>query len=149
MDKSLKYVQMCAAANEIQQLWKQQYGDFYATESGNIKCWIAKKPAAHRVRHGFNIDVQDDVIYLSKYVWLPRQSQLIEMAQLPGRRYESIVQDFFNWTQLPYQISKEIPGKLFPSMEQIWLAFLMQQKYFKQWNGNAWLPSIRRPAETP
>lgn len=145
MDKSQKYIQMCTAAHEVQHRWEQQYGDFYATESGNIKCWISKKLASRRLRHGFGIDVQDDIIYISKFVWLPRQSQLIEMAQLPGRRYESIVQDFFNWTKIPYRIVEGIPGKLFPSMEQIWLAFLMQQKHAKQWNGNAWKVPISRP----
>jgi hypothetical protein len=61
------------------------------------------------------------------------------MAQIPGRRYEVVVQDFFDWTQLPYETLGGPPGKLFRSMEKIWLAFVMQQKYVKQWNGSTWL----------
>ena len=149
MDKSSKYIQMCAAAHEIQHQWVPQYGDFYVNEDGNIKCWISKNHAGSQVRHGFSVNIQNDIIFLSKFVWLPRQSQLIELAQIPGRRYENIVQDFFNWSKIPYQVLEGIPGKLFPSMEQIWLAFLMQQKYAKQWSGNAWQQPLSRPAGLP
>jgi hypothetical protein len=92
-----------------------------------------------RIKRGFSICVKDSVIHLSKFTWLPRQNQLIEMAQKPGRRYESIVQDFFDWTRQPYRSSGKTPGKLFRSMEKIWLAFVMQQKYRKQWNESFWI----------
>ena len=145
MDKGHEYIRMCTAAEEIQRQWKQHYGDFYVAENGAIKCWISMNRDSRRVKRGFGIDIQNDIIYIAKYVWLPRQNQLIEMAQVPGRRYDSIVQDFFDWTKIPYRLQPGTPGKLFPSMEQIWLAFLMQQKYAKQWDGNQW----RRPDRMP
>jgi hypothetical protein len=49
------------------------------------------------------------------------------------------VQEFFDWTRQPYKSSSKTPGKLFRSMEKIWLAFVMQQKYRKQWDGNSWI----------
>jgi hypothetical protein len=60
------------------------------------------------------------------------------MAQRPGQRYETVLQDFYDWTKTGYNRQSDLPGKLFPSMEQIWLAFVMQQKYRKQWDGRKW-----------
>lgn len=130
---------MCEAAKEIQIQWKQDYGDFFADEKERIKCWISKDPDHRKVKKGFGICVEEGVIHLSKYSWLPRQNQLIEMAQIPGRRYENVTQDFFNWTKNPYEALCDTPAKLFPSMEQIWLAFVMQQKFNKQWDGSKWV----------
>ena len=130
---------MCEAAKEIQLQWKQDYGDFFVDEKGQIKCWISKDPDRHKVKKGFGICVKEDVIHLSKYSWLPRQNQLIEMAQVPGRRYENVTQDFFNWTKNPYEVLCDTPAELFRSMEQIWLAFVMQQKFNKQWDNSKWV----------
>ena len=133
---------MCGAAKEIQLQWKQDYGDFFVDEKGEIKCWISRDPGHYKVKKGFRICVKEDVIHLSKYSWLPKQDQLIEMAQVPGRRYENVTQDFFNWTKVPYEVLSDTPATLFRSMEQIWLAFVMQQKFNKQWDGSEW---VKRP----
>ena len=140
MDKSETYIRMSAAAEEIQRQWKRAYGDFYSDETGCIRCWISKEPGSVKFRKGFGVCVKDQgIIQLSRFVWLPKQSQLIEMAQIPGRQYENIVQDFFDWTQLSYETLGDTPGNLFRTMEQIWLAFLMQQKYNRQWDGDTWV----------
>ena len=131
---------MCEQAEEIQCRWQRQYGDFFISEDGHSRCWLSKDPDAVKFKKGFGIRIAEKgVIHLSKYIWLPRQNQLIELAQIPGRRYDSIVQDFFDWTKLPYETLSGTPGQLFRSMEQIWLAFVMQQKYNKQWNGHRWV----------
>jgi hypothetical protein len=139
MDKSEDYIRMCATAEELQCRWQPAYGDFYVDAESQVRCWISRGPGPVRIKRGFSICVKDSVIHLSKFTWLPRQNQLIEMAQTPGRRYESIVQDFFEWTRQPYRGSSKTPGKLFRSMENIWLAFFMQQKYRKQWDGSYWI----------
>ncbi|MFZ0611889.1 MAG: hypothetical protein WAM73_06615 [Desulfobacterales bacterium] len=142
MDKSTEYIQMCAAATEIQLPWQPAYGDFFVDGEGSTRCWISRDTGTVRIKKGFGICVRDGVIHMSKFTWLPRQNQLIEMAQLPGRRYESIVQDFFDWTRRPYDHQGETPGKLFRSMEKIWLAFVMHQRCLKKWDGRSW---IRKP----
>jgi hypothetical protein len=139
MDKSEDYIRMCATAEELQCRWQPAYGDFYVDAESQVRCWISRDPGPVRIKRGYSICVKDSVIHLSKFTWLPRQNQLIEMAQIPGRRYESIVQDFFDWTRQPYRSSGKTPGKLFRSMEKIWLAFVMQQKYRKQWNESFWI----------
>lgn len=139
MDKSDEYIRMCAAAAEIQQRWARSYGDFFVDGRGRIRCWLSRNHEEKKFRNGFHVTVDRGVILLSRYVWLPRQNQLIELAQIPGRRYESITQDFFEWTKRPYDARDEIPAKLFRSMEKIWLAFVMQQKFDKQWDGERWI----------
>jgi hypothetical protein len=142
MDRSQEYIRMCRLAEEIQQRWKRGYGDFYADETGRIQCWIRPPSRNLTFKQGFSIRVADDVIHLARHTWLPKQNQLIEMAQVPGRRYDSIVQEFFDWTKRPYETLEGTPARLFRSMERVWLAFVMQQKYHKQWDGNRWIKRL-------
>ena len=130
---------MCDRAEEIQCLWQPIYGDFYADAKGQIRCWISREASAERFKKGYGICVKNSVIHLSKYTWLPRQDQLIEMAQVPGRRYESVVQDFFDWSKRPYGRYACHSGRLFKTMEKIWLAFVMQHKFNQLWDGDAWI----------
>ena len=138
MDKSLKYIKMCEKAIEIQRLWVQNHGDVFFTETGGIVYWISSIHKLQKVKKGFVITAKNDVIHLSKVTWLPRQSQLIEMAQVTGRSYGRVLQDFFNWADTPYGKHDEPAKKIFPSMEQIWIAFLMQKKYGKKWKDSEW-----------
>ena len=142
MDRSEEYIRMCRLAEEIQRRWQHGYGDFYADKTGRIQCWIRPPSGNLTQKKGFTIQVTDDVIHLARHTWLPKQNQLIEMAQVPGRRYDSIVQEFFDWTKRPYETLAETPARLFRTMERVWLAFVMQQKYNKQWDGRRW---IKRP----
>ena len=149
MDRSPEYIHMCAMAGEIQQRWQPSYGDFFQTGGGRIECWIPAKRPAEVVRKGFGVKSRGDVIRIARYIWLPRQDQLIEMAQEKGRRYESITQEFFNWTKADYAHRQEAPAKLFRSMEKIWLAFVMHKNYWKTWQeGSGWERTIyRRPSQ--
>ena len=138
MDKSSKYIRMCEKAREIQRQWVQHHGDVFITGTGKIVYWISEIHKLQRVKSGFVIDTKDEVIYLSKVIWLPRQDQLIEMVQEAGRRYGSVLQDFFNWADTPYEKGGKPAKKIFPSMEQIWIAFAMQKNYGKKWRGSGW-----------
>ena len=130
---------MCAKATEIQSRWQKDYGDFYHSEDGQVQCWLTRSTQPQRFKQGIGISVETNgLIQLTRYVWLPRQDQLIELSQIPGRRYENIVQDFFDWTKRTYGETESMPGKLFRTMEQIWLAFVMQQKFAKLWDGVRW-----------
>lgn len=139
MDKSPKYVAMCAKAAEIQNRWRPDHGDFYQTENGQIKCWLTHSRQPQRFKKGVGIFVETGgLIQLTRYIWLPRQDQLIELSQIPGRRYENIVQDFFDWTKASYGETESLPGRLFRSMEQIWLAYVMQKKFARLWDESRW-----------
>jgi hypothetical protein len=138
MDNSEKYIKMCEKAFEIQRQWVQHHGDVFVTGSGKIAYWIAHVHKLQKVKKGFVIRTEDDVIHLSKVIWLPRQSQLIELAQEVGRSYGNILQAFFSWADTPYGRNADPAKKLFLSMEQIWLAFVMQKNFGKQWKDFQW-----------
>lgn len=71
-------------------------------------------------------------------VWLPRQDQLQEMVG----GFEA---GFIDWREWKKNIYPSFGGytnpfsKLgFTSFEQLWLAFVMKEKYDKVWNGERW-----------
>ena len=71
-------------------------------------------------------------------VWLPRQDQLQEMA-LPTLKYqdtEHLLRAFNEWDKS--EIGYEPFSRYFTSMEQLWLAFVMKEKYNKMWDGDKW-----------
>lgn len=140
MDKSPEYLRMCQRALEIQQRWRQRYGDFYADAEGTVRCWI--QPDSHptpRMKGCFRIEADPKIIRMDRTVWLPRQDQWIEMAQVRGKTYDSVVLDFYHWTKYPYDRRNRLPGRLFPTMEKVWMAFVMQRKFFKKWNDPRWV----------
>ena len=139
MDKSAAYIRMCAKAYEIQHLWEQTYGDFFVGANGKICCWLERSKNDLKVKKGFGIRREEGIIHVAKYTWLPRLDQLIEMAQIKGRRFEKTTQAFFDWNKKIYPGRRTSPSKLFKSMEKVWLAYLMHQNYHKFWDGSAWV----------
>ena len=139
MDKSAEYISMCENSTEVQQQWKPKHGDVYVDPAGRMTCWISNVDNGKKVKGGFGIQSGNGVVRLTKYVWLPRLNQLIEMAQTPGKRYELTTQDFFDWVKTPYQSSPDRPNQLFSSLEQLWLAYIMKQKFGSLWNGSKWV----------
>lgn len=140
MDTSPTYISLCRKAHEIQEQWQQEHGDFFVGEQGRIECWIKGVHDKRTLRQGVRIfsSSGQGVIGICKYVWLPKLDQLIELAQIPGRRYELITQDFFDWTRQDYGLIPGEPRRIFKSLEQVWLAFVMQQQFGKCWSGRRW-----------
>jgi len=74
-------------------------------------------------------------------VWLPRQDQLQEMVKDRLMPYAYItLQMFTKW----FYISGELDAELISqddsqTFEQLWLKFVMQEKYKKQWDGKKWI----------
>ncbi len=99
-----------------------------------------------------------------RYIWLPRQDQLQEMVLLKEPvsllpPLQTMILDFHKFTNPEdFCLHKEDrePGfysqgyckicfdqrnereQQFTSMEQLWLAFVMKEKYDKTWNGTEW-----------
>ena len=141
MDRSTTYIRLCAEAEEIQSQWSPAHGDFFVGEKRRIECWVDSVHAGREVRKGFGISREGQkIISLTPYTWLPRLDQLMEMAQVPGRRFESVSQEFFTWTKTGYPIGEYPPGRIFATLEQVWLAFVMQCRKAKVWDGSNWIP---------
>lgn len=74
--------------------------------------------------------------YWVGHIWLPRQDQLQEMVkcvELP-----ILCQVFEMFTTKRYEGTESTTAFIFTSMEQLWLAFVMKEKYDKVWAGDSW-----------
>jgi len=135
MDKTPKYIKMCEKAREIQKALKDRF-DFrfqgYCTyhkhlleeiEDGDVACPpFAKKK---RITPAANLyGTKEDCYWKEKWIGLPYQDQLQEMiCKTKDDCYRIFVNGCYednNWNNLD-------------SMEQLWLAFVMREKYNKVW----------------
>jgi len=133
MDISKEYALMCEEAKEIQDLWNNpEVGDFtYNPPYSRWDSWVGC--------------VGDKDCYLVKNtengssIWLPRQDQLQDM--LDNVSPDKLIIRLVNWMQSEQKFYKSGRiKKLYPtqSMEQLWLGYVMKEKYNKQWTGKDW-----------
>ena len=124
MDTSKEYIKMCEKAVEVQkwrcEVYSKLYcGDFYKGIGGKVRvCVEASK-------------------YLVKGVWLPRQDQLQNMLDCRDYVFQRWIERLlvkFNNFAISITTYEPIPS----SMEQLWLVFVMKEKYSKTWNGEGW-----------
>ena len=168
MDNSETYIKMSEKAEEIQVNWNPKSGDFVWRKYTLFGDEIDSKIWSEQQRTDITILIQkssvgtywsatdkdsnerifdsDEDITKCTCLWLPRQDQL--QAILVKHRHPAIDEerycayylylDFYDW--LPRHGSiLENKGRLnCNSMEQLWLAFVMKEKYSKVWNGDEW-----------
>ena len=133
MNTTVKYIKMCEEAKKIQELFKKErFG------------WVVDIPTGKEIvaklTEQVYVNSRDDVIFIGKKpIWLPRQYQLQEMVAetsgFDGKRMIGLeLCNFWAWYQQnrPGDIGIEI--KLWPSWEQLWLKFVMKEKYNKLWD---------------
>lgn len=119
MDTSGTYIKMCGKAEEIQQLRNHIY-------EGGDYCYCSEC--------GLFIHCEGKLYDFDGIVWLPRQDQLQEMVFSDDVGVQTITTaiEQFSKTEVGATIS------IFGSMEQLWLAFAMKEKYNKVWDGEQW-----------
>ena len=139
------YIKMCGKAEEIQKLWKPFNG-----------CYIIQKDYEQfpvELRQPIVLHFCNDSILVSfdksLFIWLLRQDQLQEIYRDIRRDnvtgvgqetlYSTIV-SFYLWIKNNFI---EYAGQ-FLSMEQLWLAFVMEEKFNKVWDGKKWLEKFCR-----
>lgn len=130
MDTSKTYIRMCEKARELQFAWEGRLGDVVRHQGKGIIYYT--KPS--------------DLLQGDGCIWLPRQDQLQEM--MPSVNYENnlahlawMFDKFCNSSRAnPFQPLAEnyVILSTLTSMEQLWLAFVMKEKYKKTWNGTKW-----------
>lgn len=123
MDTSKEYIKMCEKAEEIQKRWGAVKGDVYCFKGEN-----------------YDSSSMGYIPYKQKAaVWLPRQDQLQEMVRnMPVDLPLSAI----GWIGKFYQWCVDEMEHVTPmknSMEQLWLAFVMKEKYNKVWTGKEWV----------
>ena len=115
MDTTPKYILMSEKAIKIQEGWRPQRGDFY----------LSKYTKSVVVAHPwFDLSTLNDT---EKYVWLLRQDQLQDMLSQRVCLFV-LIRDFKSFC------NDSRIQTLHTSMEQLWLAFVMHEKYEKHWH---------------
>ena len=146
MDTTKQNILMCEKAIGVQRSWVPQKGDWYYAEGGEVNV---------KSRYGYSIYIDElkvgegriflygnnygdgyhhpnDMEY-NKRIWLPRQDQLQEMYGTVGK---NTLWRFCKFVFEPPNVRKYCHQ--FTSIEQLWLAFIMKEKYSKIWNGKDW-----------
>ena len=119
MDTSESYIKMCEQAKEIQAICNYNRYDYFGVRNSK-----------HTFRWDINNKPRDE------YIWLPRQDQLQEMAEPISK--DELIRRFFEWYH-HWFMSQDAPTACHTSMEQLWLAFVMKEKYNKIWSNGDWI----------
>ena len=130
MDITKQYIKMCRKAGEIQ---PQDRGipSHSPFKDGDMFALGHKVTMYDGCSHSEGFIEPE--IYNPKCVWLPRQDQLQEMVvdNSLERPWVHLCYQFYKWAHLNWND--------FTSMEQLWLAFVMKEKYHKIWTGEGWI----------
>ena len=116
MDTSREYIEMCKKAMKIQKIWRR----------------MKKKPKGSIF---YNPKIKKILIipatpYDGDCIWLPRQDDLQGIIIIRRDEYEYYIRRLLDFVlDLPFAIM---------SMEQLWIAFVMEERYNKTWNGKNW-----------
>ena len=160
MDTSKEYIRMARMAVEVQEKWVPQFGDWFFDEeikkmAGKLKkelgiaalphlsgiyCYQEGTMNCECCGEEFDLLTFDKFYPQSDVIWLIRQDQLQDMYRksIPAI---ILLHKFKEWAY------KEHEG--LTSMEQLWLAFVMHEKYGKKWDGEDWIIEPQTEAETP
>ena len=136
MDTSATYIKMCDCP-EIQE--QRPYWLF--------KKWFGKDIVGMS-RNGYVITNAEGEIFASYplvftnrkevkgIIWLPRQDRLQGMVQQSCEYARPLVARFAKWAheEIDYVLTRHLT-----SMEQLWLAFVMREKFNLTWNGDKWV----------
>jgi len=154
MDTSETYIKMCEKAVEIQKL-RLREGMKSDWADGDF-CYMARDDRSmdHLYYRGVHI-VWNDLLPCAGYhdydsywpnvpedaIWLPRQDQLQEISNWNlwelNWRYAAWLFDIGEDGLCDFHVNHQ--NIQFTSMEQLWLAFVMKEKYNKIWNGDEWI----------
>ena len=138
MDTSKEYIRMCEKAEEIKETRIPSNDDILLH---NIcpKCMLETEVHPnpmymHICEHCKWSGNYNDLLF----IWLPRQDQLQDILEYS---VVDLVYDFYEFCH-GLDIFYDDKGKgefnNFKSMEQLWLAFVMYEKYVKYWDGEKW-----------
>jgi len=134
MDTSEEYVKMCRAAKEIQDSHEWECGDYfyecpYDDGYGSVS-WKIRTIGS---------DNKDAMVPAD--VWLPRQDQLQDMCTSLNK-FKPIYSLAYvtMWAEASgFDCGANDYAESLNSLEQVWLAYVMDENYYKKWNGEEWL----------
>ena len=127
MDTSSEYITMCAKATEIMHNWHYKFGDFYVSFTAEIPSEVLTIVS--------DLELHSSYMNQIKAVWLPRQDQLQALILDQYATPWDLIIEFAN----TLMSDKASYFDSFSSMEQIWVAYIMDKKFNKKWTGKDWL----------
>ena len=142
MDTSKEYIKMCEKAVEIQELRETIIGNNYFVKA--IKATLVVGMGYPKTNVGLTI-FDFPLEKISEYIWLPRQDQLQGMIG-DFKKQKDFMVLFFRPFYYCLELGQIIPKAErvstywsdFKSWEQLWLAFVMKEKFNKVWDGEDW-----------
>jgi len=133
--KAKNYIRMCEQAKEIQKLFNPDGHNHVCLSGGTIWTQIDRDSYKYDkyTEYGHQyICIRDG--YLMHCVWIPTQEQLQGILKKPlwwlVWHFEEFVEPMSDKTF--FQDT---------SMDELWLAFVMKEKYHKIWDGKTWVKS--------
>ncbi len=142
MDTSLEYIKMCEKAEEIQEQWYPKCGDYVRLSNKDARVTIIVDSPTWNVNDGrpdrfltvafpWSYGVNTDYKKIHEMIWLPRQDQLQGIIGWRNDPYcGAMLSKFMRWYN-ENQIA-------LPSMEQLWLSFVMLENHKKVLDGEQW-----------
>lgn len=110
-----------------------EYGDYYLLDGELHVLGHTIYPPSETKVHGKDQSMvgydEGDGGRFDKLIWLPTQSDLQGMLNRSNDRF-LLVSDFQHWVSENYAD--------YYSMEQLWIAFVMKEKWNKDWDGERW-----------
>jgi hypothetical protein len=138
MDTSEQFRKMCEKAEEIQQIYRKWLKEECGGRTGVT---ISSK---NGILDNYAVTSEGKFLDKDASVWLPRQDELQEMLTGVGViagdwqdvlwEFTQEMFDFFDEHRVGYY-------KCFTSMEQLWLAFVMKERWNKLWEKGDWIES--------
>ncbi len=144
MDTSKEYVKMCEKAVEIQEAWKPKCGDWFMCECTFWCIGNAFQPSTLPGGEPIPVEITGKEYgwgCIEDKIWLPRQDQLQEMLS-EIQKEKPIIRDNPIWLAgalIEWVACDPAYANKGASMEQLWLAFVMKEKYDKIWDGEDWI----------
>uniref|UniRef100_A0A6M3JRW3 Uncharacterized protein n=2 Tax=viral metagenome TaxID=1070528 RepID=A0A6M3JRW3_9ZZZZ len=158
MDITAEYIKKCEKSEEIQAIYFQSLDEHlkllpsfvFDKRFGRVGINVWAPPVLQVILQikcpavflsierdkPLNIEVpEEDSAWSESCIWLPRQDQLQKMVKRgEGRLRFWVLSDLFSFL---ITSTTEYIAKLM-TMEQLWLAFVMKEKFNKVWDGEEW-----------
>ena len=131
MDTNKTYIKMCEKAEEIQAIRPLNPKQF--TLHLGTQGIITRLASFYYV---YNYKNREHKVW-----WLPRQDQLQDMVKRGVKKFFPYNLLWRFYRAISSNAKDNIYKPEFTSMEQLWLAFVMKEKYNKIWNGEEWIKS--------
>jgi len=157
MDLTNRYIIMCQKAEDIQHAWMPRQCDFIieqeVVEQGLSSC----KQGAGEVQvvdlyyqdqesEGYRQECED---LKNNAFWLPRQDQLQNIMEPDIAKVSFLVNEVLSKPYY-YPLKNVLvePASVFYSLEQLWLAYVIKEKFNKAWNEEEWVSGNATPGSS-